>query len=334
MASSSSRAAKAKGNPVSKENVPIAQWVSDHTLTQLAEVRLKYCVSLTIVSGMRLPFSKYFWRELDFRLPGICARDGRTLFKHLPSNNKGWHQKFFFVSGEGKEYPLGEENPIRVQHTWGVPSAWAQHALDLTPEEHSHNKWVMVGTPRDVTEFLLPLKTEASTEAKTKRKILKPKRGKPLKAIPVRKLSPLVLSLGSPSVIVRETRSAAAALETRSSVARRRAISPSSSSDGVEVVKDIPAPAGASSNKPRTHLRKRRLALSDGEKTEEDEEKGRESFAHRLRKEGLANDNRLMELANEAATEKSLREDALRIAGTLLQEWINYRCNWGQLKLM
>lgn len=72
MASSSFGAAKVEGNPASKANVPIAQWVSNHTLTQLAEVRLKYCVSLTIVSGMRLPFSKkYFWQELDFHLPGI-----------------------------------------------------------------------------------------------------------------------------------------------------------------------------------------------------------------------------------------------------------------------
>lgn len=92
-------------------------------------------------------------------------------------------------------------------------------------------------------------------------------------------------------MIVRETRSAAAALETRSSVARRRAISPSSSSDDVEVVKDIPAPAGASSNKPRTHLRKWWLALSDGEKTEEDEEKGWESFAHRVRRSACRSPN-------------------------------------------
>lgn len=33
-------------------------------------------------------------------------------------------------------------------------------------------------------------------------------------------------------------------------------------------------------------------------------------MVEQLRKEGLANDNRLMELASEAATEKSLLEDA------------------------
>lgn len=29
------------------------------------------------------------------------SRDKRGLFVGLPSNNKGWHEKFFFVSGEG-----------------------------------------------------------------------------------------------------------------------------------------------------------------------------------------------------------------------------------------
>lgn len=52
------------------------------------------------------------------------ARDRRAFLKHLPSNNKGRHQMFFFVSGEGWEYLSGKEDLVRVQRTWGVPYAW------------------------------------------------------------------------------------------------------------------------------------------------------------------------------------------------------------------
>lgn len=36
---------------------------------------------------------------------------------------RGWHQKFFFVSSKRWEFPLEEEDPVRVQHIWGVPFA-------------------------------------------------------------------------------------------------------------------------------------------------------------------------------------------------------------------
>lgn len=50
------------------------------------------------------------------------VRDGQGLFCGLPSNNKSWHERFFFVSGEGWKYPPDEENPVRVQQSWGVLS--------------------------------------------------------------------------------------------------------------------------------------------------------------------------------------------------------------------
>lgn len=38
--------------------------------------------------------------------------------------------------GEGREYPLGEENPIRVQKTWGVPSTWGNVSYPLLLFSH------------------------------------------------------------------------------------------------------------------------------------------------------------------------------------------------------
>lgn len=52
-------------------------------------------------------------------------------------------------------------------------------------------------------------------------------------------------------------------------MACKRVVSPSSSSDGVEVVKEVSAPAGASSSKPRTYFRKWRFVSLDEEEDEE-----------------------------------------------------------------
>lgn len=74
-------------------------------------------------------------------------------------------------------------------------------------------------------------------KTKSKRKILKPRGGKPFKAISIRKLSPTSSVPRSPRVTVRETRSVATARETKSVVARRSVVWPSSSSDDVKVIK-------------------------------------------------------------------------------------------------
>ena len=50
------------------------------------------------------------------------ARDRRGLFCGLPSNNKGWQERFFFNFGQGWEYPPDEKDLARVQNQWGVPS--------------------------------------------------------------------------------------------------------------------------------------------------------------------------------------------------------------------
>lgn len=46
-------------------------------------------------------------------------RDGCGLFSCLPSNNKGWHKRFFFISGEGGNSLRGKKiqlgfNSLRV----------------------------------------------------------------------------------------------------------------------------------------------------------------------------------------------------------------------------
>lgn len=46
----------------------------------------------------------------------LQAQDGRGLFHSLPSNNKGWNERFFLVSGKGYEYSLNEADPVKVQH--------------------------------------------------------------------------------------------------------------------------------------------------------------------------------------------------------------------------
>lgn len=102
-------------------------------------------------------------------------------------------------------------------------------------------------------------------DVRGRRKILKPRERKPLKAIRIRRLSPTSYVLKSSSVTARETRSAATARETGSTMAYRRVLSPSSSSNGVEVVKEVPAPAGVSSNKPWTRLSKQQFVSSDEE---------------------------------------------------------------------
>lgn len=50
------------------------------------------------------------------------AQDGRVLFYGLPSDNKGWQERFFLISGQGWEYPPDEKDPATVQNQWGVPS--------------------------------------------------------------------------------------------------------------------------------------------------------------------------------------------------------------------
>ncbi|KAB1202611.1 hypothetical protein CJ030_MR8G006118 [Morella rubra] len=49
------------------------------------------------------------------------AKGKRAIFHGFPSNNKGWRDKFFFVSRDGWKYPLGEEYPLLVARAWGVP---------------------------------------------------------------------------------------------------------------------------------------------------------------------------------------------------------------------
>lgn len=58
----------------------------------------------------------------------------------------------------------------------------------------------------------------------------------------------------------RKIGSGVVARETRSTTARQRAVSPSSSSDDMEIVGEVPTPASALTRKPRTQLLKR-LAL-------------------------------------------------------------------------
>lgn len=105
--------------------------------------------------------------------------------------------------------------------------------------------------------------------------MLKPRGGKPLKAVSGRKLSPTNSVSRSPCMTACETRSGATASETKSCVALRRVVSPSLSSDNLEVVKEVPALAGVLSSKPWTPLSKRWLGLLD-EKVTEEEEEGRD----------------------------------------------------------
>lgn len=111
-----------------------------------------------------------------------------------------------------------------------------------------------------------------AVEANSKCKMLKPREGKSLRVVPIRRFSPTNSVLKSPNVTARETRSTTTARETRSIVTRKRVVSLSSSSDCVEVVKEVPAPIGALSNKPQSHLSKRQLASSDKEEDEGDGE--------------------------------------------------------------
>lgn len=63
-------------------------------------------------------------------------------------------------------------------------------------------------------------------EVKSRRKIQKPKGGKPLKAIPGGNLSPTSSGLRSSSATVFENKSSATTHETRSAATRRRPVSP------------------------------------------------------------------------------------------------------------
>lgn len=65
----------------------------------------------------------------------------------------------------------------------------------------------------------------------------KPKGGKPLRVVLGGSLSPTSSGLRSPSATFHETKFGATARETRSVAARRMTVSPSSSSDGVEIIK-------------------------------------------------------------------------------------------------
>lgn len=107
-------------------------------------------------------------------------------------------------------------------------------------------------------------------EARSRRKILKPKRGRPPKVVLGGKSSPSSYGPKSPSAAIRETRSA---------TAQQKAVSPLSSSDGVEIMKEVSTPTSVSIGGPRTCSHKR-LVLMD----EEEEEESRELLVCRARK--------------------------------------------------
>lgn len=41
-----------------------------------------------------------------------------TLVTGLSSSNSGWRTQYFFVSGEGWEYPPGEEPEVKFNRAW------------------------------------------------------------------------------------------------------------------------------------------------------------------------------------------------------------------------
>ncbi|KAB1203379.1 hypothetical protein CJ030_MR8G004871 [Morella rubra] len=98
--------------------------------------------------------------------------DKRGLLVSLPSNNKGWHKRFFFVSGEGWEYPPEEENPVGVLRTWGSPLQRAKIELDLEPEE---KLWVSFAFEKkwDLAELLSATASSALVGAETDKSIRK-----------------------------------------------------------------------------------------------------------------------------------------------------------------
>lgn len=63
MASPGSGAAGTEGNPLLKGSVLVTQWVSYRTLTDLVELRLKYCIPATIVL-----------RVLEYKEQVVCPR--------------------------------------------------------------------------------------------------------------------------------------------------------------------------------------------------------------------------------------------------------------------
>lgn len=69
-----------------------------------------------------------------------------------------------------------------------------------------------------------PFPSMLCTKAKPKRKMLNPRGGKPLRAVPIRKLSPTSFGPKSPSMSIRETRYGVTARETKSAAAHQKAV--------------------------------------------------------------------------------------------------------------
>ncbi|KAB1227142.1 hypothetical protein CJ030_MR1G027739 [Morella rubra] len=120
-------------------------------------------VEQAICYGEALYLREFAWRYKIMRsgdgMHFFQARDGRGLFRSLPSNNKGWHERFFFVSGEGWEYPPCEKNPIRVQQ---IPSTRSKETPELSPEEDSRVRRAGEKKPYDVAELLPPARVATS----------------------------------------------------------------------------------------------------------------------------------------------------------------------------
>lgn len=69
MASPSSGTTGAEGNPSSKSDVPVAQWVFDRTQTPLVDLRLKYHIPPSVVL-----------RVLEYKEQVACPEGDKTVF--------------------------------------------------------------------------------------------------------------------------------------------------------------------------------------------------------------------------------------------------------------
>ncbi|KAB1226757.1 hypothetical protein CJ030_MR1G022544 [Morella rubra] len=187
MASSGSGYEEVEAGPVSKGTLQLALKVSNPNQTDLAGYSLEFAWCYKIMTSK---FGMHFFQP----------RDGCGLFSCLPSNNKGWHKRFFFISGEGGNSLRGKKIQLGLVGCCDV----SRETPDLTLEEDLRIKRAMEGKPWDVAK-----------------------------------------QLPSASAAATASGASTAAHETRSIAARRRAVSPSLSRDDVEIVKEVPAPAGA-----------------------------------------------------------------------------------------